>query len=99
MLIEAMALIRRQSLSLLVRRFKVFLVVHGLQPLVGGLLARNLHREMRKPAIGRRTVPMFHTRGDVDHVARAQLLCRFTPFLVKPSASQADEDLPAAILA
>lgn len=36
----------QRCLSLLVGRFKVRVVVHRLQPLVGGLLARNLQREM-----------------------------------------------------
>ena len=78
---------RRRCLSLLVSRFEVFLVVHGLQPLVEGLLARNLQREMGEPAVGRGSVSMLHPRGDVDHIARAQLLCRLSPFLVKPSTS------------
>lgn len=52
---------------------------------------------MGEPALGRGSVPMFHTRGDVDHIARAQLLCRFTPFLVEPSTSHADENLSAAV--
>lgn len=41
-------------------------------------------------------MPMLYARGNIYYIARAQLLCRFAPFLVKPSASHADEDLPAA---
>ena len=50
----------RRCLSLLVGRFMVCIVAHGLQPLVGGLLARNLQREMREPAVGRGAVPVLH---------------------------------------
>ena len=59
----------RRCLSLFVSRFEIILVVHRLQPLVGGLLARNLQREMREPAVGRGSVPMLHPRGDVDRIA------------------------------
>ena len=50
---------------------------------------------MREPAVGRSAVPVLHPRGDVDHVAGAQFLCRLAPLLVKPSTSHADEDLSA----
>ena len=49
---------------------------------------------MGEPTVGRRTVPVLYARGNIYYIARAQLLCRFTPFLVKPSTSHADEDLP-----
>lgn len=51
---------------------------------------------MGEPAVGRGAVPVLHPRGDVDHVARAQFLCRLSSFLVKPSTGHADEDLPTA---
>ena len=51
---------------------------------------------MGEPAVGRRTVPVLYACGNIYYIAGAQLLCRFAPFLVKPSASHADENLPAA---
>ncbi len=75
---------------------KVFLVVHGLQPLVGSPLTRNFHREMENQLSRRRTVPVLYARGNIHYIARAQLLCQFAPFLAKPSANHADENLPAA---
>ena len=50
---------------------------------------------MGEPAVGRGSVPMLYARGNIYYIARAQLLCRFAPFLIKPSTSHADEDLPA----
>ena len=52
---------------------------------------------MRKPAIRRSTVPVLYAHRDIYYIAGAQLLCRFAPFLVKPSASHTDEDLSAAV--
>ena len=51
---------------------------------------------MGEPAVGRGSVPMLYARGNIYYFARAQFLCRFAPFLVKPPSSHADEDLPAA---
>ena len=50
---------------------------------------------MRKPAIRCSTVPVLDAHRDIYHIAGAQFLCRFAPFLIKPSTSHADEDLSA----
>ena len=53
---------------------------------------------MGEPAVGRGSVPVLYARGNIYHVARAQLLCRFAPFLVTPSTGHADEDLSPTAL-
>ena len=51
---------------------------------------------MREPAIRCSTVPVLDAHRDIYHIAGAQLLCRFAPFLIITSTSHTDEDLSAA---
>ena len=52
---------------------------------------------MREPAIRRSAVPVFYANRNIYHIAGAQLLCRFAPFLIVTSSGHADEDLSAAV--
>ena len=51
---------------------------------------------MGEPAVRRSAVPVLYTGHNVDHIAGAQLLRLFAPFLIVAPACHADEDLPAA---
>ena len=51
---------------------------------------------MRKPAVGRSSVPVLDTDGNVHYVAWMKLTRRFAPFLIEAHACHADKDLPAA---
>ena len=68
----------------------VLLVNDRLQPLVGGILAGYLHRQMREPAVGRGSVPVLHSGRDSDHIARVEELRRLAPFLIPAAAVNAD---------
>lgn len=70
---------------------------HRLAPLVRGAFAGYFHCQMREPAIGCSTVPVFDLRGNIHHIARMQLLRRFAPFLIVAPACHADKDLPATL--
>ena len=67
------------------------------QPFIGWFVPWNLYRQMREPAIRRSTVPVLDAHRDIYHIAGAQLLCRFAPFLIITSTSYTDEDLSAAV--
>jgi len=51
---------------------------------------------MREPAIRCCAVPVLYANRDIYHIAGAQLLCRFAPFLIVTSSGHTDEDLSAA---
>ena len=51
---------------------------------------------MREPAIRCSAVPVLDPGRNVYHIAGAQLLCRFAPFLIVTSTGHTDEDLSAA---
>ena len=70
---------------------------HWFTPFVGGTLAGNLHRQMRKPAIGGSTMPVLDLRGNIHYISRMQLLRCLAPFLIVAPACHADKDLPAAL--
>ena len=53
---------------------------------------------MGKPAIRRSAVPVLDAGGNVDNIARVQLLRLFAPFLIVTAPGHADEDLPAALV-
>ena len=53
---------------------------------------------MGKPAIRRSAVPVLDAGGNVDNIARVQLLRLLAPFLIVAPACHADEDLPAAFI-
>ena len=80
-------------------RFKICCVVHSFQPLVGGFVPRNFCRQMREPAIRRSAMPVLDAHRNIYHIAGAQLLCRFAPFLIAARTGNADEDLSSAALA
>ena len=88
---------RKSALVLFSVQSLVLGIGDRLQPLIGTVFARNFHRKVRKPALRRCTVPMFHTGGDIDHIAGNQTLRRFAPFLVVPFTGHADENLPATV--
>ena len=52
---------------------------------------------MREPAVRRSTVPVLDLGRNVYHIAGAQLLCRFAPFLIVTSTGHTNEDLSAAV--
>ena len=51
---------------------------------------------MREPAIRCCAVPVLYANRDIYHIAGAQFLCRFAPFLIVTSTSHTNEDLSAA---
>ena len=75
---------------------KIYCVVHGFQPFIGGFVPRNLYCQMREPAIRCCAVPVLYTHRNIYYIVRAQLLCRFAPFLIVTSSGHADEDLSSA---
>ena len=83
--------------SALTERVVVF-VGHWFAPLVRGVLARYLNRQMLEPAIARRAVPMLDVRRDVDDVAGMQLACGLAPFLVPSAAGRDEQHLPSALV-
>ena len=77
---------------------KICCVVHGFQPFIGWFVPWNLYRQMREPAVRRSTVPVLDSYRNIYHIAGAQLLCRFAPFLIVTSTGHTNEDLSAAVL-
>ncbi len=75
----------------------VFLVRHGFQPFVGGVLACDFEGQVGKPAVGSRAVPVLHVGGDVDDRAGQDFLCRLAFLLVPAASGYADQHLSAAL--
>lgn len=66
-------------------QLSIFLRVHRLQPLIGSSLSRHLHRQMGKPAVRRRSMPVLYLRRDIHHIPGIKLLRRFTVSDSSPS--------------
>lgn len=67
-----------------------------LAPFSAALLAGDLQRKMREPAIRRGTVPVFDLGGDIDNGAGGQLNGILAPFLIVSPAADTDEHLTAS---
>ena len=76
---------------------KIYCVVYGFQPFIGGFIPWNLYCQMREPAIRCCAMPVLYANRNIYYTAGTQLLCRFAPFLIVTSSGHADEDLSAAV--
>ena len=71
-------------------------VVDGLEPLVGGVLARDRERDVGEPGVGLGAVPVLDT-GAGEHDGAGDQRDGVLPLLLVPAgAGRADEDLAAA---
>ena len=73
------------------------LVADRLKPLVRRVLAGDLHRKMREPAVGRGTVPVLYARRDIYRIAGVKANSLLAFLLVPARARDADKRLPAAL--
>lgn len=79
-------------------QFIIFLVGDGLAPVVRAAYAGDLDRDMGKPTVLFRAVPVLYSRGDSHDIAGLEALRRFALFLIPALAVNADEELSAAAL-
>ena len=78
-------------------RCRILCVVHRFEPRVFVSLRIGLDCQMRKPAVGRRSVPVDHVGCDLHHVAGQQQPCRLAPLLIIASSGRDDQQLPAGM--
>lgn len=81
----------------------VFLVRHGLQPLVGrcprtGVLHCYVGSDVLKPRVFLCAMPVLYALGNVDYVARKELHGRLAPLLIPSFARDADENLASTVV-
>ena len=75
----------------------VLLVGHRLQPFVGSVLSGYFHRDVRKPRVLFRAVPVLDFGGDLHHVAGFQRTRSLAPLLIPPLSGCAQQQLSAAL--
>ena len=76
---------------------RVRVAVHRLQPFIGAFLSGHLNRQMGKPAIRRCSMPVLYPCRNIHNIPREQLLRPLSPFLIKPLAADANQNLTAAV--
>lgn len=74
----------------------VRLIIHGLEPLVGAVLAREAKGQVAEPAACLGAVPVLDVRGDLHDVAGRKALGGLVLFLVPALALNADKNLAAS---
>ena len=72
-------------------------VVHRFEPPILVGLRIGLDGQMRKPAVGCRSVPVLHVGSDLHHISRQQQPRRFTPFLIIAPAGRDKQQLPSGM--
>ena len=75
----------------------VLLVVHGFEPLVAGVFAREFKGQVAEPAVGCGSVPVLDVSRNLDDVSGVQTLCGLALFLIPALALNADQHLAAAL--
>ncbi len=76
----------------------VFLICNGFEPLSGAVLTRNFNRDMRKPRIGFRAVPVPNIRGDNNNLPWGKAYGWFSVLAVPTLARHTDKHLTAVLV-
>ena len=75
---------------------QVHVIGDSFQPFVVSFFAGHLDRQMGKPAVRRRAVPVLHAGRNNDHVAWIERTGWLSPFLIPALAINTQQELSAA---